>query len=246
VVRLATENPTWGYRRIHGELVGLGISLAPSSVWAILHRHGIDPSPRRTGPTWSEFLHAQASSLLACDFFTVETLLLRRLYVHFFVELDARKALLAGVTSRPTGEWVTQQGRQFAWSLGERGIPARWLIRDRDTKFTWDFDEIFRSEGISVIRTPVRAPRANAVAERFVGTVRRECLDRMLILGRRHLTTVLDEFVDHYNFHRPHRSLGQASPCGPSPVPLSMSPAPQNVRRTDRLGDLIHEYRLVA
>jgi putative transposase len=246
VVRLANENPTWGYRRIHGELVGLGIRLAPSSVWAILKRHGIEPSPTRSGSTWGAFLRAQAATLLACDFFTVDTVLLRRLYVLFFIEHGSRNVHVAGVTGSPTEPWVIQQARQLAWTIGERTIPAKWLIRDRDTKFTISFDEVFRSEGVQVIRTPVRAPRANAVAERFIGTVRRECLDRMLILSRRHLTAVLDEFVDHYNFHRPHRSLGQASPCGPSPFILPMVSGPQNVRRTDRLGGLIHEYRLVA
>lgn len=245
VIRLARENPTWGYRRIHGELLHLGIKLAPSSVWEILRRHGIDPSPRRSGPTWSNFLRAQAATLLACDFFTVETLLLRGLYVLFFVEHDSRKVRVAGVTAHPTREWVTQQARQVAWRLGERTLPARWLIRDRDTKFTSSFDEVFRSESIRVLRTPVRAPRANAVAERFVGTVRRECLDRMLILGRRHLIGVLEEFVTYYNFHRPHRSLGQASPCRPLAFVRAV-PDRRRLQRTDRLGGLLHEYRLAA
>jgi len=247
VVRLATENPSWGYRRIHGELLGMGFRLAASSVWAILKRHGIEPSPKRSGPTWGEFLRAQAATLLACDFFTVDTVLLRRLYVLFFIEHGSRKVHVAGATTSPTATWVTQQARQLAWVLGERSVAARWLIRDRDAKFTTSFDQVFRSEGMRVIRTPVRAPRANAIAERFVGTVRRECLDRMLILGRRHLIAVLDEFVDHYNTHRPHRALDQAHPWASAPTELAKSrPQVGCVMRADRLRGLIHEYRLVA
>jgi len=184
VVRLARENPTRGYRRIHGELATMGIRLAPSSVWAILRRHGIEPTPRRTGPTWAEFLRAQAGAILACDFFTVDTVLLRRLYVLFFIEIDTRRVYLCGVTSNPVGEWVTQQARNLSFDLASRSRGARFLIRDRDTKFTSRFDEVFRTEGIRVIKTPVRAPRANAFAERFVRTVRRECTDQLLILGR--------------------------------------------------------------
>jgi len=246
VVRLARENPTWGYRRIHGELLGMGIRLAPSSVWAILKRHGIEPSPKRSGPAWGEFLRAQAATLLACDFFTVDTVLLRRLYVLFFVEHGSRKVHVAGATANPTEAWVTQQARQFAWVLGERSVPGRWLIRDRDAKFTASFDEVFRSARIGIIRTPVRAPRANAIAERFVETVRRECLDRILILGRRHLMAVLGEFVDHYNTHRPHRTIGQAPPCPSASTDVGSATPAGRVVRTDRLGGLIHEYRLVA
>ena len=212
VIRLARENPTWGYRRIHGELSVLGIDLAPASVWNILQRHGLDPSPDRTGPTWGEFLRAQATTMLACDFFTVDTVLLRRLYVLFFIELDTRKVYVAGVTAHPTGAWVIQQARNLSYELAQRSRPVKFLIRDRDTKFTAGFDEVFRSEGIRTIRTPIRAPRANAFAERFVGTIRRECLDRMLIFGRRHLEAVVHEYVEHYNSHRPHRSLGQLPP----------------------------------
>jgi transposase InsO family protein len=246
VVRLARDNPTWGYRRIQGELVGMSIRLAPSSVWAILKRHGIEPSPTRSGPSWAAFLRAHATALLACDFFTVDTVLLRRLYVLFFIEHGSRRVYLAGVTAGPTGLWVIQQARQLAWALGESATSATWLIRNRDTKFTTGFDEVFRSEGMRVIRTPFRAPRANAIAERFVGTVRRECLDRILILGRRHLVAVLGEFVDHYNTHRPHRTLGQTPPCPSAPPDVgSVTPA-RRVVRTERLGGLIHEYRLVA
>ncbi len=170
VLRLAAENPTWGYRRIHGELVGLGCRLAPSTVWSILNAAGVDPSPQRRGPTWREFLHAQAHQVIAWDFFTVDTITLQRLYVLFFIELDTRRVHLAGITKHPTGDWTTQQARnlldQFA---GTRGF----LIRDRDTKFFAAFDTIFASEYIAVIKTPIRTPVANAYAERWIGTVRR-------------------------------------------------------------------------
>jgi len=247
VLRLARENPTWGYRRIHGELATMGIGLAPSSVWAILRRRGIDPSPRRTGPTWAEFLRSQASSMLACDFFTADTVLLRRLYVLFFIEVDSRRVYVSGVTASPAGAWVVQQARNLTMVLAERAHPVRFLVRDRDTKFTASFDEVFRSERIRIVRTPIRAPRANAVAERFVGTIRRECLDRMLIFHRCQLETVLAEYVDHYNRHRPHRSLDQTAPLSMSQVPASPSHSDAtHLRRSDRLGGLIHEYELAA
>jgi len=245
VLRLARENPTWGYRRIHGELTTMGIGLAPSTVSAILRRHGIDPSPRRIGPTWHEFLESQASSMLACDFFTVDTVLLRRLYVLFFIELDTRRVFLAGVTARPAGSWVVQQARNLTTMLADRDRPVRFLIRDRDAKFTASFDEIFRSERIRIVRTPVRAPRANAFAERFVGTIRRECLDRMLIFHRRQLEAVLAEYIEHYNQHRPHRSLEQTAPLSISQPPATC-PNGVHLRRADRLGGLLHEYELAA
>jgi len=246
IVRLARENPTWGYRRIHGELATMGIVVAPSSVWAILRRHGIDPSPMRAGPTWANFLRSQASSMLACDFFSVDTVLLKRLYVLFFIELELRKVCVTGITARPTGVWVVQQARNLSMVVAERALPVKFLIRDRDAKFTSSFDEVFRAEGIRVIRTPVRAPRANAFAERFVGTVRRECLDQMLIFGRRHLEQVLAEYIDHYNGHRPHRALDQQAPLLPSIPPAGDHPAPTQLRRSDAVFGLIHEYRLVA
>lgn len=247
VVRLARENPTWGYRRIHGELATMGVVLAPSSVWAILKRRGIDPAPRRSGPTWREFLHAQAKGLIACDFFSVDTVLLRRLYVLFFIEHGTRLVRIVGVTANPVAGWVTQQARNLCYELTERTTPVKFLIRDRDTKFTSSFDAVFAADGIRIIKTPIMAPRANAVCERFVGTIRRECLDRFLILGRRHLEAVLVEYVDHYNGHRPHRSLDQRCPSAVTEmmVPITDPDSPL-IRRTDVLGGLIHEYRLVA
>jgi putative transposase len=244
ILRMAAENPTWGYRRIHGELTRLGYTVAPSTVWLLLNRAGIDPAPRRAGLTWRQFLRAQAKSVLAVDFFTVDTVLLRRLYVLFALELATRRVHILGVTANPTGAWGAQQARNLLMDLADRIGRFKFLIRDRDAKFTATFDAIFTSEGIRILRTPVAAPRANAFAERWVGTVRRELLDRMLIVGRRHLETVLSDYVVHYNQHRPHRSLGQVPPLGAVPPPAPAAGA--RVVRLDRLGGLIHEYAQVA
>jgi putative transposase len=220
VLRLAAENPTWGHRRIQGELARLGYQIAASTVWKILHQAGIEPAPRRCGPTWRQFLTAQARTMIACDFFTVETVFLNRIYVLFFVELATRRVHLAGVTGHPTGLWVVQQARNLHMKLDRRADPLRFLLRDRDSKFTAAFDAVFTAVGIEVIRTPPQAPKASAIAERWVGTVRRECTDRLLITGERHLRVVLDEYLHHYNNHRPHRTLGQQPPN----QPMSMAP----------------------
>ena len=247
VLRLARENPTWGYRRIQGKLAAMGVGIAPSSVWAILKRQGIEPSPRRSGPSWAEFLATQAKGLMACDFFTVDTVLLRRLYVLFFIHHDTRRVRIVGVTAHPVAHWLTQQVRNLCMELAERATKVKFLVRDRDTKFTQSFDSVFAAEGIRVIKTPVRAPRANALAERFVGTIRRECLDRILVLGRRHLEVVLAEYVEHYNQHRPHWSLNQSPPSKfHAASALARDVDADQLRRTDILGGLIHEYRLVA
>jgi putative transposase len=245
ILRLAAENPSWGYKRIQGELVALGMPLSASSVWNILHRHGIDPASRRASVSWREFLRQQAAVILECDFFTVETLRLRRFYVLFFIELSRRRVYLAGVTSNPDGAWVAQQARNLTMTLAEQKQRHRFLIRDRDSKFTAAFDEVFRSEGLRLIKAPIAAPRAKAHAERWVGSVRSECLDRILIVSRRQLETVLREYVAYYNSHRPHRSLDQQPPLpkiGPVP-PLHHE---WRVRRRDRLGGLLHEYELAA
>jgi putative transposase len=199
VLRLASENPIWGYRRIHGELAGLGYSLAPNTVWLILKRAGIDPAPRRSGPTWRQFLAAQAHGILATDFFSVDTTLLHRLYVLFVVEHATRRIHLLGITTNLSGAWVAQQARDFLIDFGDRVASFTFLIRDRDSKFTSVFDTVFTSEGIRILRTPVRAPRANAIAERWIGTLRRELLDRILIVNRRHLEHVLTEYVAPLN-----------------------------------------------
>jgi putative transposase len=245
ILRLAAENPSWGYKRIHGELVGLGIPLAASSVWNLLHRHGIEPAPRRASVSWREFLRQQAAGIVECDFFTVETLWLRRLHVLFFIELKRRRVHLAGVTANPNGAWVAQQARNLIMTVAEQEQRPRFLIRDRDCKFTTVFDEVFRSEGIRVIRAPVAAPRAKAHAERWVGSVRRECLDRILIVSRTHLEAVLREYIAYYNTHRPHRSLEQQPPLVET-VPVAGHDHEWHVQRRDRLGGLLHEYELAA
>jgi putative transposase len=207
VLRLAKENPNWVYRRIHGELATMGIVIVPSSVWATLKRHGIEPSPRQSVPTWAEFLSAQAKGLMACDFFHVDTVLLRRLYVLMFIHKNTRLVRIAGITAKPVANWVTQHARKISMELADQATSVKFLIRDRDEKFVRSFDAVFAAEGTRVIKTPVRAPRANAICERAIDSVRRECLDRMLVLGRRHLGAVLAEYVQHYNSHRPFRSL---------------------------------------
>jgi len=246
VLRLARENPRWGYQRIVGELNGLGLTVSATTVRKILRQAGIGPADERAGVSWRAFLRAQAASMLAVDFFTVETISLQRLYVLFFIELGSRRVHLAGCTANPTGAWVTQQARQFAWTLQERPSPFRFLIRDRDSKFSRDFDAVFRSDGIEIIKTPVRAPKANAIAERFVRTVRAECLDWLLILNQCHLERVLRVFVDHYKSHRPHRSLNLAPPEPNAPKLRVIHPSATGVERRDRLGGLIHEYSLAA
>ena len=194
VVRLAKENPLWGYRRIHGELTKLGIAMAPSTVWEILHVAGIDPAPRRAGPTWRQFLHAQAAGIVAVDFLHVDTMLLKRLYVLVFIEHGTRRMHLGGVTANPTGEWTVQQARNLAMSLGERIEDIKFLLRDRGSNFTASFDAVFQATGTRILRAAVQAPRMNATCERLVGTLRRDLLDRVLILGERHLRSVLTEY----------------------------------------------------
>ena len=244
VLEMARDNPAWGYRRIHGELTGLGYTLAASTVWRILKDAGIDPAPRRSGQTWRAFLGAQAKTILAADFFHVDTVFLRRLYVLFVIEHGTRRVHLAGITAYPTGEWVTQQARNLLMTLEDHADGVKFLIRDRDTKFTAAFDAVFTAVGLRIIKTPVRAPRANAIAERWISSARRECLDRMLITSERHLRLVLSEYVEHYNVYRPHRTLCQSPPAGRE-CPPAMS---KNVRvlRRDRLGGLIHQYAQVA
>src|SRR6266511_1630005 len=205
ITRLGRENPRWGCVRIQGELRKLGIRVGASTIRRVLRRAGLGPAPRRAGPTWSEFLRAQGRGVLACDFFTVETVFLKTLYVLFFIELSTRRVHVAGTTSRPDSAWITQQARNL--SITGRLEDKRILVRDRDSKFSGPFDEVFRTEGLTVVKTPVRAPMANAVAERWVGTARRECLDHVLVFGRRHLQRVLGAYTEHYNRSRPHRGL---------------------------------------
>jgi putative transposase len=236
VLRLARENPLWGHRRICGELYKLGFRVSPTSIRRLLARARLEPAPRRAGPNWREFLRGQAASVVACDFFTVESVFLRRYYVLFFIAHASRRVWLAGCTTSPSGAWVTQQARNLGLDFSDRGV--RFLIRDRDSKYSRPFDEVFHSEGIRIVKAPVRAPKANAVAERFVRTVRAECLDWLLILNRRHLERVLRVYVHHYNRERPHRAL-ELRP--PEPKAHARSAAGE-IHRRDRLGGLIHEY----
>ena len=242
---MARDNPRWGYRRIQGELAGLGLTVSASSIRNLLRRHKLDPAPRRVGSTWREFLGAQAASMIACDFFTVDTVFLRRWYVLFFIELQSRRVHLAGATANPDGCWVAQQARNLFLAREDPTPPWRFLIHDRDANFAGGFDEVFRSEGIEIIRTPIRAPRANAHAERFVGTLRRECLDWLLIINRHQLKRVLRIYIEHYNRHRPHRALGLRAPVPRSVVP-TQDPPLLRLDRRDLLGGLLHEYALAA
>jgi len=235
-----------GYLRIVGELAGIGQPVSATTVAKILRQAGVSPAGARSDLSWREFLRAHASSMIACDFFCVETLCLGRLYVLFFIELGTRRVQLAGCTPNPDGAWTVQQARQLAWSLPERSEPIRFLIHDRDSEFSQAFDEVFRSEGVEIVRTPFRAPNANAFAERWVGTVRRDCLDWLLIVSRRQLERVLRVYVEHYNTHRPHRALGLKPPAPAPRLQLVGSNPPGQIQRRERLGGLINEYTRAA
>jgi len=246
VVRMAEENPRWGYVRIVGECRKLGVTVSATSVRTILRSHRLGPAPRRGGPSWTEFLGAQAAGTIACDFLTVETVGLTRLYVLFFIELDRRRVHLAGVTAHPTGAWVTQVARNLLMDLDEAGAKFRFLIRDRDSKFTAAFDTAFGAAGTEILKIPPRSPRANAVAERFVLTARAECLDWVLIWNRAHLQRVLATYVEHYNTGRPHRAVNLEAPLQVARAAPADAPSACRVERVDVLGGLIHEYRQAA
>jgi putative transposase len=247
-VRMAKENPLWGYRRIHGELAKLGATIAPSTVYEILRAAGIDPAPRRTGPTWRQFLHAQAAGILAVDFLHADTVLLKRLYVLVFIEHGTRRMHLGGVTASPTGEWTVQQARNLAISLGERLQDLKFVIRDRGSNFTQSFDAVFQANGTRILRTAVQAPRMNATCERLVGTLRREILDRVLILGEQHLRAILTEYQAHYNAARPHQGIAQRVPDAGCAAPPSamIDPDIERIRRKPVLSGLINEYMHAA
>ena len=213
VCRMARENPLWGHRRVQGELVRLGHRIAASTVWQILHDAGIDPAPRRSGPTWRQFLMAQAKSIVAIDFVHVDTVLLQRLYALVVIEHGTRRVHLAGITAHPTGAWAAQAARNLLMDLGDRAATVKFLLRDRDSRFITTFDAVFTAEGIRILASPPQAPRANAICERMIGTLRRELLDRLLIVHERHLRTVLVEYLQHYNQTRP----SDAGPTRASP-----------------------------
>ena len=243
IVRLANENPTWGHRRIHGELVGLGHTIGKTTVWQTLTDTGTDPSPTRSEVTWTEFLHSQAA--VACDFFTVDTAFLRRYYVLFFIKVNTSEVFFAGVTANPTGAWTTQAARNLFIGHAERIEGAQALVRDRGSQFIDAFDEIFRSEGFKILKTPVRTPVANAFAERWIGSIRRELLDRTIIWNRRQLERLVVDYIAHHNDHRPHQSLQQRPPTPTGNAPEG-PPATVRVLRTTRCDGLINEYRNAA
>jgi transposase InsO family protein len=239
IVRLAEENSRWGYGKIAGELTKLGINLSESTVRNVLNRHGIVSAPARVGSIgWRHLMDHYKSQILASDFLTVETIFLKTVYIFFFIELKTRRVYLAGVTSHPDEFWVGQQARQFTWELREHENILRHLIHDRDSKYTKAFDDVFRSEGINIIRTPVKAPNANAYAERFVRSLREECLDNILIISEAHLRNVLNEYLGYYNERRPHQGLDQQSP-----IPRPSCQAEGKIIRRKVLGDIINDYQ---
>ena len=248
VLRLARENPLWGHRRIQGELVKLGIAVAPSTVWEILHAAGLDPAPRRAGPTWRQFLRIQAAGILAVDFLHVDTVLLKRLYVLVFIEHGTRRMHLGGVTAHPTSEWTVQQARNLALTLDQQFGDIRFLIRDRGSNFTASFDTVFQAVGTRILVSAVQAPRMNAICERLVGTLRREVLDRTLILGEAHLRAVLTDYQTHYNTARPHQGLGQHVPNDERHVlHVTMTdPDTARIQRKPVVNGLINEYMQAA
>jgi transposase InsO family protein len=245
ILRMARENPRWGCVRIKGELQGLAIIVSTTTIRTILRRAGLGPAPRRGGPTWRQFLSAQARGIIACDFFCVETVFLKTLYVLVFMHIQTRRILGVGVSANPDGPWVTQQARNLVMDLeGDTEIrPLRFLLRDRDAKYPRSFDAVFAAEGIEAVLTPYRTPQANGHIERLIGGLRREVFDHVLILHRRHLVDVLREYVAHHNSHRPHRGLGLRRPHDvgrPTPGP---GPArPPAIKRREILDGLIHEY----
>jgi putative transposase len=247
VIRIAIDNPRWGHRRVQGELVKLGHPIAASTVWQILHTAGIDPAPRRSGPTWKQFLTAQACGVLAADFVHVDTVLLRRIYALIVIEHGTRRVRLAGITAHPDGAWTTQAARNLLMDLGQRATSAKFLIKDRAGQYTSSFDAVFTAEGIRILVSPPQAPKANAICETIIGTLRRELLDQVLIVNEHHLRRALTEYLRHHNAARPHRSLGQLTPAqAETQPPQSINLAEHRIHRRQVLGGLTHEYYVAA
>ncbi len=239
VLRLARENPGWGYGKLEGEVLKLGHVLGRSTIRDVLKRNRVPPAPkrRRAGSSWRTFLTHYQQQMLACDFFTVETAWLQTIYVLFFLELGTRRVHFVGCTSRPTASWVMQQARHVTWAIQDGALPVRFLIHDRDAKFPDAFDTVFTAEDVTIIRTPYRAPKANAFAERWIRSVREECLDQLLIVSEGHLRRVLREYVAYFNEARPHQGINQQCPVrAPSP------PVSGHIQRRDVLGGIIHDY----
>jgi putative transposase len=243
VQQLARQNPRWGHRRIQGELLGLGHRIGAGTIRRILAAAGLNPSPRRASPTWWQFLASQAPGILSCDFLHVDTVFLKRLYIFFVMEIETRQVHILGVTEHPTGAWTAQQARNLVMDLGERAGRFKFLLRDRDTKFTAAFDEVFAGNGMRIIKTPVRSPRANSFAERYVGTLRRECLDHLLIYGEHHLRQILAEYSRHYNEHRPHQSREQRPPLHKPGQTIDVT---ARIKRRQVVHGLISEYSRAA
>jgi transposase len=246
IVRFARENRAWGYGKLQGELLKVGHRVSRATIKRVLRRQGLPPSARRGRTTWRTFIAQHRDQLLACDFFTVDTLFLQRLYVLFFVELGSRRLHLVGCTAHPSAAWVTQQARQFSWQMHDRaGQQLRFLVRDRDGKFPASFDRVFASEGLTVVQTPPRTPNANAIAERAVRSIRAECLDQVLVVNRAHLRSIMAEYVAYYNHRRPHQGREQRPPVLLDGAPTVPAAAAQ-VRCCPVLGGLINDYEVAA
>ena len=248
VLRLARENPTWGYRRIHGELLVLSVKVAASTVWQIPKDAGVDPAPDCTSTTWADFLRSQAQVLLACDFFEVSAVSGTRLYVLAVIEHTSRRIRVLGATAHPTSAWVTQAAKNLVMDLDDAGSSARFLIRDRDGKFPALFDAVLADAGIQIVLSGVRIPRMNSIMERWIKSCRHELLDRTLIWNQQHLLHALREYEQFYNTHRPHQAIANARPLHPLPPPITDQAKISNldVRRRQLLGGILNEYHQAA
>ena len=237
IIKLARENPIWGYGKIQGEMKKLGIAISQTTIRRILIRNGFPSKPYKAGPGWRKFLGQYKDFIWSCDFFTVETAFLKRFYVLCFLEIGSRKLRITGCTTNPVQAWVTQQARNLAWNINSVSAVPRFLIHDRDDKFTRSFDSVFESEGVKIIKTPYQAPNANAHVERVIRSIREECLDRIIILNEKHLRFVLKQYEKYYNEARPHQGINQSIPNKPPP-----SPPEGNIKRRSYLGGLLNDY----